>query len=384
MILTCGLFATFAAPAAAQQRSHDDIVQVARSAGAFGTLLAALDAAHLTEALEGRGPFTVFAPTDDAFAALPDGTVERLLKPENRDALAAILTYHVVPGRVSAAEARNLRYAGALNGQRVTLGSDGGGLEVGGANVVTADVAARNGVIHVIDRVLLPADRTIVGVAEEAGTFETLLAAAKAAGLADALAGDGPFTVLAPTDEAFAALPEGTVEGLLKEENLGKLADILKLHVIPERVYADQALAAGAAQTLAGEPLRFQLSDGALRVNGVSIAAADIEATNGVIHAIDRVLLPNEAGAEARKASRLIQLAIDRGVPLFNRGEAGACAAIYEVATRALLDLGAGVSDAVRIELDRGLRNAERTRSARDRAWALRRGLDAALNALSD
>ncbi|MDH3733385.1 MAG: fasciclin domain-containing protein, partial [Gemmatimonadota bacterium] len=320
MMTICALFATSAAPATAQHASHEDIIDVAKQAGAFGTLLAALDAAHLTDALEGDGPFTVFAPTDDAFAALPDGTVESLLERENRDKLAAILKYHVVPGTVSAAEASKLRFAGTLNGQRVGIRAEAGRLEIDDATVVTADVRASNGVIHVIDQVLLPQDENIVDVAAGAGNFGTLLAAATAAGLAEALTGEGPFTVLAPTDDAFAALPDGTVESLLEEENLAQLAEILKLHVVPSRVYADQALEAGSAKTLNGASVRFQLADGGLRVNGTSIIAANIEATNGVIHVIDEVLLPRTVGDEDRRAIELIRLAIDRGVPLFNRG----------------------------------------------------------------
>lgn len=136
--------------------SDPDIVEVAQSAGSFDTLVAAVSAADLVDTLKSEGPFTVFAPTDEAFAALPDGTVENLLKPENKDQLTAILTYHVLPGKVMAADVagKNLTPA-TVNGK--TLKVDGrNGVTVDGANVVTADVAASNGVIHVIDKVLLP------------------------------------------------------------------------------------------------------------------------------------------------------------------------------------------------------------------------------------
>jgi len=131
-----------------------DIVETAREAGSFTTLLAAVDAAGLSETLAGGGPFTVFAPTDEAFAQLPEGTVESLLREPAK--LAEILTYHVVPGRVMAADAAGLTAAPTVHGDELPLSTDGG-IHVAGARVVSADIEASNGVIHVIDRVLLPA-----------------------------------------------------------------------------------------------------------------------------------------------------------------------------------------------------------------------------------
>nr|WP_245794581.1 fasciclin domain-containing protein [Vannielia litorea] len=134
-----------------------DIVEVAQSAGSFDTLVAAVSAAGLVETLQGPGPFTVFAPTDEAFAALPAGTVENLLKPENRDMLVSILTYHVVPGRAEASDLAGKRVSVlTANGGKLRINGTHGGVRVNNANVVTADVAASNGVIHVIDKVLLP------------------------------------------------------------------------------------------------------------------------------------------------------------------------------------------------------------------------------------
>lgn len=133
-----------------------DIVTVAVEAGTFNTLAAALGAAGLVETLQGEGPFTVFAPTDEAFAKLPAGTVEELLKPENKDKLVAILTYHVVAGKVMAADAMGLSEAQTVNGAMVGISTADGKVMVGGATVIAADIAASNGVIHVIDAVMLP------------------------------------------------------------------------------------------------------------------------------------------------------------------------------------------------------------------------------------
>jgi len=132
-----------------------DIVAVASSAGSFKTLVAAVKAAGLVETLQGKGPFTVFAPTDEAFAKLPPGTVENLLKPENKEKLVAILTYHVVPGKVMAADVKTMM-AKTVNGKELSIKVDDGKVTVNDANVIKTDVAANNGVIHVIDTVLLP------------------------------------------------------------------------------------------------------------------------------------------------------------------------------------------------------------------------------------
>ena len=133
-----------------------DIVDTAIAAGQFKTLAAALDGAGLVATLKGQGPFTVFAPTDAAFAKLPAGTVDDLLRPENKAKLAAILTYHVVPGRVMAADVVRLKEAKTVNGETVDVKADGGSVMINDAKVTAADVAASNGVIHVIDTVILP------------------------------------------------------------------------------------------------------------------------------------------------------------------------------------------------------------------------------------
>ena len=143
------------ARAADDAASPGDIVAVASSAGSFKTLVAAVKAAGLVETLQGKGPFTVFAPTDEAFAKLPPGTGEDLLKPENKDKLVAILTYHVVPGKVMAADVKTMMVK-TVNGKELSIKVDDGKVTVNDAKVIKTDVAASNGVIHVIDTVLLP------------------------------------------------------------------------------------------------------------------------------------------------------------------------------------------------------------------------------------
>jgi uncharacterized surface protein with fasciclin (FAS1) repeats len=146
--------AAFAMPAFADGHAKD-IVDTAVAAGSFTTLVAAVEAAGLVETLKGEGPFTVFAPTDEAFAALPEGTVETLLMPENKDQLIAVLTYHVVPGKVMSGDLTDGMMAATVQGNEITVDLTDG-VKIDGANVVTADIEATNGVIHVIDAVILP------------------------------------------------------------------------------------------------------------------------------------------------------------------------------------------------------------------------------------
>lgn len=152
LTLTTTLALTGAAFAAGHEK---DIVDTASDAGSFETLLAAATAAGLVDTLKGEGPFTVFAPTDEAFAALPEGTVDTLLKPENKDQLTAILTYHVVPGKVLSTDLTDDMTAATVQGGDITIDLDSG-VMVNDANVVNADIMASNGVIHVIDKVIMP------------------------------------------------------------------------------------------------------------------------------------------------------------------------------------------------------------------------------------
>ena len=362
--------------------SKSDIVDTAVAAGAFKTLVAALTAAELVDALKGEGPFTVFAPTDEAFSKLPKGTVESLLKPENRQQLVSVLTYHVVSGDLSAKQVVMRDAAETLNGQRIDIKLSGNGVTVDEAKVITTDVMASNGVIHVIDSVMLPSSETIVGVAEQAGSFGTLIAAVKAAGLADVLMGDGPFTVFAPTDEAFAALPAGTVESLLEEENRGKLQTILKYHVLSGRAYSDALLKQKAVGTLAGLDVRISIKNGKARADDATIVATDIDAANGVIHVIDRVLLPSQERASRASASGLIEMAIAKGAPMFNHGNQAGCAALYEMTANALLALYADMPQDARMALSDALMKMDRSHDSSDQAWIMRRGLDRAYAAM--
>ena len=267
------------------------IVDVAVANGSFTTLVAALQAAGLVETLQGAGPFTVFAPSDEAFAKLPAGTVEDLLKPENKDKLVQILTYHVVAGKVMAADAAKLTSAETVAKLPIMIKADMGKVMINNATVALADVEASNGVIHVIDTVLLPPS-DIVDTAIADGRFKTLVAAVQAAGLVDTLKGEGPFTVFAPTDDAFAKLPAGTVDTLLKPENKDQLAGILTYHVVAGRVMAADVVKLTSADTVNGKPVTIKVEDGKVYINDAQVIITDIMTSNGVIHVIDTVILP--------------------------------------------------------------------------------------------
>ncbi len=214
----------------------------------------------------------------------------------------------------------------------------------------------------------------IVDTAASAKQFSTLVAAVKAAGLVETLKSDGPFTVFAPTDEAFGALPAGTVETLLRPENRDQLATILKFHVVSGRIGSD-ALADGATlETLAGPRVTFTETEQGFTIENARIVATDIGASNGVVHVIDRVILPPQQMSRTQ-AERTIDAAIERGVPMFNHGNATATVTIYTNAARTLLS-SAELSMSERNRLQRGLRASDHSGSARESAWQLRYALD--------
>ena len=288
-------------PTATPEPMLSDIVDTAVADGRFTTLVAAVQAAELVDTLKGEGPFTVFAPTDDAFAALPEGTLDSLLLPENKQALTDILLYHVVSGEVMAADVTALTSATTVLGKDVTVKVDMGNVYINEAQVVITDIATSNGVIHVINAVLLPpADEaameeknTIVDIAVADGRFTTLVAALTAADLVETLSGEGPFTVFAPTDDAFAALPAGTLDTLLLPESKQALTDILLYHVVSGKVMAADVVTLSGATTVLGKDVTITVKDGNVFLNDtVQVIITDIEASNGVIHVIDAVLLP--------------------------------------------------------------------------------------------
>ena len=362
----------------------NDIVSAALADGRFGTLATALTEAKLVATLQGKGPFTVFAPTDKAFSKLPKDTVATLLKPENRKQLQAILTYHVLSGSVDLAGALAAKQAKTVQGADVKIGFSDGRVRVNDAAILNADIQCSNGIIHVIDSVILPPEpaNDIASVAKKAGSFKTLLAAVEAAGLTKILTGEEPVTVFAPTDQAFAALPDGTVESLLKPENRDQLIAILSLHVVSGKVSAGDALNTKKAKSLSNGALKFGIIDGVFKVNNATIVKTDVLCDNGVIHVIDSVLLPKMKAAPEISAIKRIKKAIDKGVPIFNGGNPGKCADIYRDCLLAI-SKGSELDASAAKMLDEVLQRAEKMNDDTQRAWVLRKGLDKAYSILA-
>jgi uncharacterized surface protein with fasciclin (FAS1) repeats len=284
-----------------------NIVDTLKADDNFTTLVAALEAADLDEALSGDGPFTVFAPTDEAFALLGDA-VDELLKPENKDALTKVLTYHVYAGLLLAPDVIALdgETLDMLNGLGVTIDVVDGDviLNLGKdaeATVIVTDVLCSNGVIHVIDAVLDPADApNIVETLKADERFTTLVAALEATGLDEALSEDGPFTVFAPTNEAFDNLPEGLLDELLADTEA--LTEVLTYHVVAGELLAADVIALDGQtlEMLNGLGVTIDVVDGDVILNlgkdaEATVIATDVLCSNGVIHVIDAVLNPADA-----------------------------------------------------------------------------------------
>lgn len=260
------------------------------------TLLeAAVGAVGLADALSAEGPFTVFAPTDDAFTALTealDVTVDELLA---YPLLPAVLQYHVVGAEAYSTDLTDGQEIETLLGEDVTVSITTDGVFINNAQVIVADLAADNGVVHVIDAVLLPEleeETTVVDIIVESEDHTLLEAAVVTAGLVDALSGEGPFTVFAPTDAAVVALTEAleiTADDLLALPNL---ADILKYHVVGAEAFAADLTDGQLIETLEGSNVTVSITADGVFINDAQVTVADLEADNGVVHVINAVLLP--------------------------------------------------------------------------------------------
>jgi LPXTG-motif cell wall-anchored protein len=283
-----------------------DIVDIAVNNGSFNTLVAALQKAELVEALQAEGPFTVFAPTDDAFAKLLADlniTADDLL---NHPQLADVLLYHVVGAKVMSTDLSDGQKAATLQGEEITVDLSNG-VKIDMSTVTGADVEATNGVIHIIDTVLVPKafkldaepmmedkmmpEKDIVGIALGSEDFSMLVSLLQKADLVETLQGEGPFTVFAPTNQAFsdllAALDISAAELMAQPD----LAKVLLYHVVPGKVMSTDLSNGLQAATAEGTNITVDLTDG-VKINDSSVTAADIEATNGVVHVIDSILVP--------------------------------------------------------------------------------------------
>ncbi len=289
------------ATAACGSSSSKNVVELAQSNPDLSILVEAVVAADLQDTLSGAGPYTVFAPTNAAFADLLAElgvTKDELLADE--PLLTAVLTYHVLAGRVLASQIPIGKALTTVEGGVFKIDGSGAGLEIKDgrnrtAGIVQADLRASNGVVHVVDRVLLPADKDLVQTAQSIPDFSILVDAVVAAGLQGTLAGAGPFTVFAPTDAAFADLL--TELGVTKDELLADvplLTSVLTYHVLAGRVLKADVVPGVQPATVEGETFSIDASLVVTDQRGrtASITATDVLASNGVIHVLDKVILP--------------------------------------------------------------------------------------------
>ncbi len=279
-----------------------DIVDTAVGAGSFKTLVAAVQAAGLEATLRSAGPFTVFAPDDAAFKkSVPDFLLTQLTTAPYKAELALILKYHVLSGSVKAADVLGKKSTpSTVLGAKLSVDGSGGKVMInGGATVSTADIGASNGLIHVIDAVLLPTIvDTAVGYDDGTTKFSTLVTAVTAADLAPTLSGPGTFTVFAPTDKAFADLKaklgDTAFAGLLADKV--KLGKVLKYHVLGAVAFGKDVVS-GEVATLEGSKIKITVAGGKVTIadtttSTTNVVLTDLPNSNGVIHVIDKVLVP--------------------------------------------------------------------------------------------
>jgi uncharacterized surface protein with fasciclin (FAS1) repeats len=377
--------------AAAERSSAGSLASVATKAN-LTTLLDLVKAAGIEFPKDAK--LTIFAPTNDAFAKLPPEQVEFLTSAKGKSTLQAILKHHVVAQSLESSALLDRRRLTALSGQSLEI--DPATLAVDGARLVATDVAFDGGLVHVIDGVMLPELRSIEEIVAQDERFSTLRAAIDAAGLGPQLGAQnpGPWTLLAPSNKAFAAIPADALQALLQDRPA--LTAVLAAHVLPTAIRRDEMLAQGSARTLLGDgTVAFALEAGAITVAGARIEVADIEAANGIIHVIDRVLpahssAPATASAasasplRAQRAAAILELAIERGVPRFNAGDTSSCAALYELAIASVVLLGDdAISPDANADLATALEQGAANQDASERAWIYRRAMDRALERMS-
>ncbi len=290
--------------------AEQSIAEIAINTDDLSTLVSLVSAAGLVETLDTGGPFTVFAPTNEAFAQLPEEVVNVVVG--NPDILTAILTYHVVGDKLLATDVLSVSSIGTLQGESLSVSLQNGDAFVDDSQIIATDIKANNGVVHLIDTVLVPQaaveaiaaalthdeptsgdSASIVGIASATDDLSTLVSLVSSAGLAETLDTGGPFTVFAPTNSAFGKLPERAVNIIVSNPDI--LSSVLTYHVVGDELFAEDVLAQRRIDTLQGESLMVRTFAGEPYVNFSKIVATDIEASNGVVHLIDNVLVPREA-----------------------------------------------------------------------------------------
>ncbi len=289
-----------------------DLVATAEAEGNFTVLLDALEAAELTETLQGEQEYTLFAPDDDAFGDIPEADLDELLEPENRDDLVELLSYHLIEGEITSGDVAAGEFE-TVAGIDVEITVDGDDIFYGGAPITEVDLQASNGVIHTLGEVAFPpeeddngngeTEQTLLELLGDSDDFTMLAELVGDADLEGTLDGDEDLTVFAPTDDAFDDLPDGVLDGLDGDD----VADILLYHVTEGTVMSSD-VDDGVIETTDGRVLLATEADGDLQINDSTVVDADIEASNGVAHAVDSVILPPGDIAEVAQENGLDEL----------------------------------------------------------------------------
>jgi uncharacterized surface protein with fasciclin (FAS1) repeats len=300
--------------------AQDPAATAASNNPLLSTLVTAVGEADLVDTLNGPGPFTIFAPTNDAFAKIPAADLDAVLA--DKDLLTQILTLHVVSGKMSSSDLAEAGTVTSLEGSDLTIEQDGDALTVNGANVVCQDVPTANATVFIIDSVMMPGaaegtetsmsptgdgcaavpadgDGSFAGMAEDPAAtaasnnplLSTLVTAVGEAGLVDTLNGPGPFTIFAPTNDAFAKIPAADLEAVLADKDL--LTQILTLHVVSGKMSSSDLAEAGTVTSLEGSDLTIEQDGDALTVNGANVVCQDVPTANATVFLIDSVMMPS-------------------------------------------------------------------------------------------
>ena len=268
------------------------VVEVIANSENHTTLESAIIAAELNTALSGTGPFTVFAPTDAAFEMLPEGYLEFLLMEANKDSLASVLSYHVVPGDTTASELMDgMMLPTLVSGDSLFVRLMGEMVHINGAMVTMADIDASNGTVHVIDMVLTQPAASVVDVIMTTDTLSTLATAIEEAELEDALMMEGPYTIFAPANDAFSAIDQADLAALLADPD-GDLTDILQYHVVAGTYTSADFTDGMMLMTLQGEELEISVMNDTILIDTAMVIMSDMMADNGIVHVINGVLMP--------------------------------------------------------------------------------------------
>lgn len=298
LLLALGVVPAAPAQTPAPSDARASLYVTAAAAGEFTSFLAAVETAGLGPVLDRGEAYTLFIPTDRAMAALDREQRDRLFSPNHRNALFGVLSYHLVPGRHTIADLGGRTSIRSVSGQLLILSPAGATLTVDGADVVRADIDCFNGVIHVIDAVLVPNTRDLLTTLKAEGRFRTLLELVDEASLEDFVEQNAPLTFFAPTDEAFAKLDRYIVADLERSRNRAVLTELLKRHIVPGEHPVDSLIGSGPVSSLAGSPISVSRTPDALIASDPSgtsranLVRTDLDGPGGVVHQIDTVLLP--------------------------------------------------------------------------------------------